>query len=82
MAIGLIDGGLILIDLLLGMEKRFLEKHPAEISALAFWDEKVLISGSIDGRVNMSDLEDEQVNNPAAPRVLSLDDTPKKVNRC
>ena len=64
------------------MEKRFLEKHPAEISALAFWDEKVLVSGSIDGRINMSDLEDELNLNPAAPRVLSLDDTPKKVNRC
>ena len=41
------------------MEKKFLEKHPAEISALCFWDDKVLISGSIDGRVNLSDLEDE-----------------------
>lgn len=82
MAVGLIDGSLILVDLILGMEKRFLEKHPAEISALAFWDDKVLISGSIDGRVNISDLEDEPIVNPAAPRTLSLDDTPSKVNRC
>jgi hypothetical protein len=37
----------------------FLEKHPAEISALAFWEDKVLISGSIGGRVNLNDLEDE-----------------------
>ena len=49
---------------------------------MAFWDEKVLVSGSIDGRVNMSDLEDELNLNPAAPKILSLDDTPKKVNRC
>jgi hypothetical protein len=41
------------------MERKFLEKHPAEISALAFWDDHVLISGSIDGRVNLNDLEDE-----------------------
>ena len=41
------------------MERKFLEKHPSEISALAFWDDKVLISGSIDGRVNLNDLEDE-----------------------
>lgn len=59
LAIGLIDGAILLIDLVLGMERRFLEKHPAEISALAFWDDKVLISGSIDGRVNLNDLEDE-----------------------
>lgn len=48
-----------MIDMILGMERRYLEKHPAEISALAFWDDKVLVSGSIDGRVNLSDLEDE-----------------------
>ena len=56
---GLLDGAILLIDLILGMERRFLEKHPAEISALAFWEDKVLISGSIDGRVNINDLEDE-----------------------
>lgn len=59
MAVGLIDGAIIIIDLILGIEKKFLEKHPGEISALAFWDDKVLISGSIDGRINLNDLEDE-----------------------
>ena len=59
LAVGLLDGAIILIDMTLGMERMFLEKHPAEISALSFWDDKVLISGSIDGRVNLSDLEDE-----------------------
>lgn len=38
----------------------FLEKHPAEITTLAFWEDKSLISGSIDGRVNVSDLENDQ----------------------
>ena len=47
------------MDLILGVEKMFLEKHPAEISALAFWEDRALISGSIDGRVNISDLESE-----------------------
>jgi hypothetical protein len=42
----------------LGLEKNFLEKHPAEITSLAFWEDKVLISGSVDGRINISDLED------------------------
>lgn len=37
----------------------FLEKHPAEVSSMSFWEDKVLISGSIDGRVNIYDLEDE-----------------------
>jgi hypothetical protein len=41
------------------MERKFLEKHPAEISAIGFWDDKVLISGSIDGRVNINDLEED-----------------------
>jgi hypothetical protein len=55
--LGLVDGAIIIIDLILGVEKMFLEKHPAEISALAFWEDKTLISGSIDGRVNVSELE-------------------------
>lgn len=59
MAVGLVDGAILLIDMVLGLERKFLEKHPAEISALAFWDDKVLISGSIDGRVNINDLEEE-----------------------
>ena len=59
LAVGLVDGAILLIDMVLGLERKFLEKHPAEISALAFWDDKVLISGSIDGRVNINDLEEE-----------------------
>jgi len=59
LAIGLVDGAIIILDLVLGVEKMFLEKHPGEISALAFWEDKALISGSLDGRVNISDLEQE-----------------------
>jgi hypothetical protein len=61
----------LLIDLILGIERKFLEKHPAEISALSFWEDKVLISGSIDGRVNLNDLEDEVGSDPST-----------KINRC
>jgi WD40 repeat protein len=57
LALGLVDGAIIILDLILGIEKFFLEKHPGEISALAFWEDKALISGSVDGRVNISDLE-------------------------
>lgn len=71
LAVGLIDGAIILIDLILGLERQFLEKHPAEISALAFWEDRVLISGSIDGRVNLSDLEEESQEKQHA-----------KINRC
>jgi hypothetical protein len=28
LAIGLVDGAIIIIDLILGIEKHFLEKHP------------------------------------------------------
>jgi hypothetical protein len=48
--------------LILGIERQFLEKHPAEITALAFYEDKVLISGSIDGRVNLNDLEEGSTN--------------------
>jgi len=59
LAVGLVDGAIVLLDMVLGMERRFLEKHPSEISALAFFEDKVLMSGSICGRVNLSDLEEE-----------------------
>ena len=59
MAVGLIDGAIIVIDLALGLEKYFVEKHPAAVTSIAFYEEKVLISGSIDGKVNLCDLESE-----------------------
>ena len=57
LALGLVDGALVIIDLLLGIEKHFLEKHPSQISTIAFYDNKALVTGSICGRVNISDLE-------------------------
>ena len=36
-----------------------MEKHPATITALAFYEDRVLISGSVDGRVNLCDLDSE-----------------------
>ena len=57
LAIGLIDGAIIIIDLILGVEKYFLEKHPTQITSIAFYEDKSIISGSICGRVNVQDLE-------------------------
>lgn len=57
LAVGLIDGAIVIIDLILGIEKHFLEKHPAQITSMAFWEDKCLISGSVDGRVNLTDIE-------------------------
>lgn len=54
------DGAIVLLDLTLGIERSFIEKHPAAISALAFFDDKVLVSGSIDGKVNLCDIENEE----------------------
>lgn len=59
LALGLLDGAVIVLDLALGMEKYFIEKHPAAITSLAFYEDKVLISGSVDGRVNLCDLDSE-----------------------
>ena len=47
----------MVLDLVLGIEKWLLEKHPGEITTMAFWEDRVLISGSVDGRVNVSELE-------------------------
>lgn len=49
LALGLKDGAIIVLDLILGFEKFFLEKHPMEITSLAFYEDKVLVSGSVDG---------------------------------
>ena len=56
LAVGMIDGGIVIIDLILWLEKYFLEKHPAKITSMAFHEYKSLISVSVDGRVNISDL--------------------------
>jgi hypothetical protein len=65
LAVGLIDGAIILIDLILGVEKHFFEKHPSAISSMAFYQDKALISGSICGRVNISDIENVSSNKDA-----------------
>lgn len=62
LAVGLVDGAIIIIDLILGIEKHFLEKHPTAITAMSFYNDKSLITGSVDGRVNISDLENMEKN--------------------
>jgi hypothetical protein len=57
--VGLLDGAIIILDLVLGLEKYFVEKHPAAVTSIAFYEDKVLISGSVDGRVNLCDLDSE-----------------------
>lgn len=59
LALGMIDGAIIVIDLQLGIEKYFVEKHPMAITAIEFYEDRVLISGSVDGRVNLCDLDSE-----------------------
>jgi WD40 repeat protein len=63
LAVGLVDGAIVVIDLTLGIEKFFLEKHPTSISSMAFYENKSLISGSICGRINISDLENMERQN-------------------
>ena len=60
LAVGLVDGAIVVIDLTLGIEKFFLEKHPSEITSIAFYENKAILSGSVCGRVNISDLENMQ----------------------
>mmetsp|Transcript_18573 Transcript_18573/g.31770 ORF Transcript_18573/g.31770 Transcript_18573/m.31770 type:complete len:215 (-) Transcript_18573:868-1512(-) len=56
LAVGLVDGAIIIIDLILGIEKHFLEKHPSAITTMAFFEDKCLMSGSVCGRVNVADI--------------------------
>lgn len=56
LAIGLKDGAIVVLDLILGFEKHFLEKHPTSVSALSFFEDKTVVSGSICGQVHLSDL--------------------------
>ena len=37
LAVGLVDGAIVVIDLALGVEKYFIEKHPAAVSSIAFF---------------------------------------------
>lgn len=37
LALGLKDGAIVVLDLILGFEKYFLEKHPMEVTSLAFF---------------------------------------------
>ena len=55
----MVDGAIIVIDLQLGIEKFFVEKHPMAITAIEFYEDRVLISGSVDGRVNLCDLDSD-----------------------
>jgi len=57
LAVGLVDGAIVIIDLVLGVERLFLEKHPTAISTMSFYESRALISGSICGRVNIQDLD-------------------------
>ena len=66
----MLDGAIVVLDLILGIEKMFLEKHPGEITSLAFWEDKTLISGSVDGRVNVSDLDTDFESTGAAERKI------------
>ncbi len=60
----------MIIDLILGVEKHFLEKHPAAITTMSFYEDKALISGSVDGRVNIADLENLDKKKGASSNAL------------
>jgi len=57
LALGLQDGGIVVMDMALGLEQHYIEKHPSAVTTLAFYEDKVLMSGSVDGRVNLCDLD-------------------------
>ena len=56
LACGMIDGGIVVLDLVLGVERFILDRHPSKVTALAFYEDKILVSGSMDGSVHMYDI--------------------------
>jgi len=60
LALGLKDGAIVVLDLALGLESHYVEKHPAAVTTLAWYEDKVLMSGSVDGRVNLCDLDSKE----------------------
>lgn len=56
LALGLMDGSVIIWDTNINTEKCYLDKHKLSVTCLSFYNEWYLISGSMDGTVNMYDL--------------------------
>lgn len=56
LALGLRDGSVVIWDLNLNTVKCFLDKHRKAVTCIQFYDNWYVISGSVDGTVNMYDL--------------------------
>lgn len=61
MAFGLDNGTIMVYDLLLNNEKFYLDKHLEGVTALQFFENYKLISGSEDGGVHIYNLEKGKV---------------------
>ena len=58
LAVGLSSGGIVLLDLINKIEKNFHpENHPGFLTQLAFWEDKVLVSGCSQGKIILTDIE-------------------------
>ena len=62
LGLGLKDGSVIIWDLILNQQKYVLDKHSDEVTALTFFEDWRLISGSKDGTVHLFDLQNPQNN--------------------
>ena len=56
LALGLIQGSVIIFDIPLKQEKYYLDKHQAEVTHLVFCDDWRLVSGAFDGSVHIYDI--------------------------
>ena len=59
MAFGLMQGTIIVWDMLMMQERFYLDKHSLAVSTIKFLGDIVLVSGSYDGTVHAYDLQNE-----------------------
>jgi len=58
LAVGMVDGSVVVYDLLIQAEKQALDRHLSEVTQMEFFEDWRLITGSKDGGVNLYDLQD------------------------
>lgn len=58
LAVGMINGGTIIYDLNLGVEKYILECHGGPVTSISFYQDKSVITGSTFGTVYINNIEE------------------------
>lgn len=58
LAVGMINGGTIIYDINMGVEKNILECHGGPVTSISFYQDKAVITGSTFGSVYINNIEE------------------------